>query len=311
MKKHVTAAAGLLALAATAFAQPALAEWPEKPVTITVGFGAGGGVDALSRVVGKALSEDLGQPIVVQNRPGAGGAVAVTALKPAAADGYNLVATTSTTLTFDPHATKLAFSADDYTYIAAIGTFPEAFVALPERNWKTLEDLLAEAKASDKPLNYASTTSIDRVVTAAIAEKAGVTINPVPTKGGAEAVAQVLGGHVDFAYSSGTYYAQAKAGKLNVLAALGDNKIVGFEDSPTLQELGYDVASVNYILFLGPKDMPAEVTARLATAFEAATKDADVQALLAKRNMGTFAQFGDDISATIHKQSDQFGALVK
>jgi len=301
----------ILSVFATAlgFGQTAVAEFPDKPVTIVVGYGAGGGVDTISRAASDALSKALGQPIVVQNKPGAGGGLAVTALKSEAADGYTIVATTSTTLTFDPHAKDIGFAVDDFEYLAAYGVFPEALVALPSRGWKTLKDTIAEAKAKGG-LTYASTTSIDRVVMAAIAKKEGVKISPVPTKGGAEAVAQTLGGHVDFAYSSGTYYAQAKAGALHVLAGLGDKRIVGFPDSPTLQELGYDTSSVNMILFLVPKGIPAGAKAKLVEAFTAAGKSQALLDVLNKRNMGNIVLVGDEIEKAVHAQSKQFKAAL-
>jgi tripartite-type tricarboxylate transporter receptor subunit TctC len=304
----IKAMAAFAMLAATAGTGVA---FPDKPVTIIVGYGAGGGVDAISRTASKTLSAELGQPVVVQNRPGAGGGLAVTGLKSTAADGYTLVATTSTTLTFDPHAKDVAFSVDDFEYIAAFGVFPEAFVALPGRGWKTFSDTLAEAKGKPEGLNYASTTSIDRVIMAAIAKKEGVTIKPVPTKGGAEAVAQVLGGHVDFAYSSGTYYAHAKTGDLHILAGLGEKRISGFPETATLRELGYDTSSVNMVLFLAPKGIPEEAKTKLVAAFRAAGKADDVLALLAKRNMGDFVPVGDEISKAIHMQSDQFKAALE
>lgn len=284
--------------------------FPDKPVTIIVGYGAGGGVDTISRTAAKTLTEKLGQPIVIQNRPGAGGGLAVTALKSMPADGHTLVATTSTTLTFDPHAKDVSFNVGDFEYIAAFGVFPEALVALPGRGWKTFADTIAEAKKKKNGLTYASTTSIDRVVMAAIAKKEGVKLRPVPTKGGAEAVAQTLGGHVDFAYSSGTYYAQAQAGKLHVLAGLGDKRIVGFPDAPTLGDLGYDASSVNMILFLAPKGIPADAKAKLIAAFKATGESADLHAILKKRNMGKYVPVGDQITKDIHAQSEQFKAAL-
>ncbi|MGD1878777.1 MAG: tripartite tricarboxylate transporter substrate binding protein [Kiloniellaceae bacterium] len=301
----------LVGLATVAGSFDAFAEFPEKPVTITVGFGAGGGVDAISRAASEALGESLGQAIVVKNQPGAGGGLAVTALKAMPADGYSLVATTSTTLTFDPHANDVAFSVDDFEYIAAFGVFPEALVALPGRNWKTFSDTIAEARKSADGLTYASTTSIDRVVMSAIAKKEGVTIVPVPTKGGAEAVAQALGGHVDFAYSSGAYYAQAQAGELHVLAGLGDQPIPGFEDAPTLSSMGYDISSVNMVLFLAPAGLPEEARTKLVAAFQAAAVSPKLLDLLKTRNMGSFVATGDEIEKLIHAQSDQFAAAVK
>ncbi len=303
---------GLSALTAVAANPvPAMAEYPQKPVTIIVGFGAGGGVDAVSRAAANALSEKLGQPVTIRNQPGAGGGLATTALKAMPADGYNIVATTSTTLTFDPHTQDVAFNVDDFDYIAAFGVFPEALIALPSRGWKTFADTVAEAKSKGEPMSYASTTSVDRVVVGMIAKQEDVTLNPTPTKGGAEAVTQTLGGHVDFAYSSGAYHAQAEAGNLQVLAVLGDQRIDGFPEAPTLQDLGYDMSSMNMVLFLIPKGAPEEVKSRLTDAFAAAAKDEQLLSLLKQRNMSSLVPVGEVISTLIHKQSDQFKAAVE
>src|SRR5262245_56961773 len=260
------------------------AAWPEKPVTITVGFGAGGTTDVAARAVGEVLSKHLGQPVVIENKPGAGGALAATALMKAPADGYSLVANTSTTMTFDPHATPLAYGVDDFTYLAAIGEFPEAYIALPDKGWKTLADAVAAGKG--KGLTYASTTSIDRVVSALIAKKTGTALSAVPTRGGAEAVTQVMGGHVDLAYSSGAYFPQAKAGQVKVLAVLGDKRLIGIPEAPTLLELGFDIASVNLVVFMAPKSLPADIRDKLTSAFAAAAKDEKIVDLMDKRNLG-------------------------
>jgi tripartite-type tricarboxylate transporter receptor subunit TctC len=294
-----------------AVATPASAEFPEKPVTVTVGFGAGGGVDSITRAASDALSEALGQSIVVENQPGAGGALALTALKSKPADGHSLAAAISTTVSFDPHAGDLAYDIDDFEFIAAFGVFPEALVALPSRGWETFADVIEEAKSKPDGLTYASTTSLDRVVMDAIAKQEGVTIKPVPTKGGAEAVAQTLGGHVDFAYSSGTYYAQAKAGELNVLAGLGTQPVPGFESKPTLKDLGYDISSVNMVIYVAPAGIPEEAKAKLVAAFEKAAESKAVLDLLATRNMGSFIVVGDEFEELIRGQSKQFEAALK
>ena len=289
-------------------AAPATAAWPDKSITITVGFGAGGTTDVAARVVGEVLNRQLGQQVIIENKPGAGGAVASTALMKAAPDGYSLVANTSTTMTFDPHATPLAFGVDDFTYIAAIGELPEAYIALPDKGWKTLNDALAAGKQGG--LNYASTTSIDRVVSALIAKKSGTQLAAVPTRGGAEAVTQVMGGHVDLAYSSGAYFPQALAGQVKVLAVLGDKRLIGIPDAPTLQELGYDIASVNLILFMAPKGLPADVRDALLKAFEAAAKDPKVVELMDKRNLGDIVLFGDKLTETMRAHSARFKQMI-
>lgn len=292
-------------------AAPALAEFPEKEVTITVGFGPGGGVDTIARAATDALTTALGEAVVVKNQPGAGGGLALTALKAKSADGYNLAAAISTTVSFDPHASNVTFGIDDFEYIGAFGVFPEALVALPSRGWTDFSDVVAAAKDAPDGLTYASTTSLDRVVTKAISEKDGIMLKPVPTKGGAEAVAEVLGGHVDFAYSSGTYYAQAAAGELMVLAGLGTNPIPGFEAAPTLKSLGYDVSSVNMVIFVAPADIPDDAKAALVAAFDEAAKSEAVLDVLAKRNMGSFILTGDEFDAQIRAQDAQFKAAME
>jgi tripartite-type tricarboxylate transporter receptor subunit TctC len=297
-------AAGL----ALGVAPSADAAWPEKPVTITVGFGAGGTTDVAARAVGEVLSKHLGQPVVIENKPGAGGALAATQLMKAPTDGYSLVANTSTTMTFDPHATSLTYTVDDFSYLAAIGEFPEAYIALPDKGWKTLNDALAAGKG--KGLNYASTTSVDRVVSALIAKKSGTPLSAVPTKGGAEAVTQVMGGHVDLAYSSGAYIPQAQAGQVKVIAVLSDKRHPDIPDAPTLLDLGFDLASVNLITFMGPKDLPADIRAKLTAAFAAVAKDEKIVDLMKKRSLGTTVLIGDDLTNTMRAHSKSFKDMI-
>jgi tripartite-type tricarboxylate transporter receptor subunit TctC len=302
---------GLLitSICAVMAAPAAQAAWPEKPVTITVGFGAGGTTDVAARAVGEVLARHLGQPVVIENKAGAGGAVAATALTKAAPDGYSLVANTSTTMTFDPHATSLTYTVDDFTWLAAVGEFPEAYIALPEKGWKTLADAVAAGKG--KGLNYASTTSIDRVVSALIAKKTGTPLSAVPTKGGAEAVTQVMGGHVDLAYSSGAYIPQAKAGQVKVLAVLSDKRLPSLPEAPTLLELGYDLASVNLIVFLAPKGLPVDIRGKLTEAFAATAKDPKVVELMDKRSLGQTVLVGDALTETMRAHSARFKAMIE
>lgn len=308
MKKTFLLGASTLCLCLLGIA-PVHAAWPEKPVTVTVGFGAGGTTDIVARAVADVVARELGQPVVIENKPGAGGAVATSGIKRQAPDGYNLVATTSTTITLDPLISKMDFSPDDFTYIAAIGQFPEAYIALPERGWKSMQDALAEAKQKGQ-LTVASSTSLDRMITAYLAKQAGVKLLPVPTRSGAEVVTQVMGGHVDAGYSSGAYYPQAESGALTVLAALGDERIAGLPNVPTLKEQGYDVSSVNLILFAAPKGLPKDVTDKLIGAFAAAGKDAAILDLLKRRSVNAFVQTGQELADTTASHTQGFRRLI-
>jgi tripartite-type tricarboxylate transporter receptor subunit TctC len=303
---------GFLAVAAClAAATSARAQWPEKPITLIVGFGAGGTTDVAARAVGEVVSKKLGQPVVVENRAGAGGAVAASALTRMRPDGYSLVATTSTTITLDPQLGQLGYSLDDFTYVAAVGEFPEAFIALPSRGWKTLSEALAAGKSGGGRMSYASNTALDRMIAAVVAKKAGITLAPVPTRGGAEVVTQVMGGHVELGYSSGAYYPQAKAGELAVLAVLGEKRVAGLPDVPTLLELGYGVSSVNAILFVAPKGLPPDVKAKLEAAFAAAAADPAIVDLMAKRSLNTFVQTGATLEATMREHAKGYERLIE
>jgi tripartite-type tricarboxylate transporter receptor subunit TctC len=289
---------------------PARAEWPEKPITITVGFGAGGTTDIAARAVAELVAKRLGQPVVVENRAGGGGAVAATALVKMPADGYNLVATTSTTITLDPQITRLGFTPNDFTYVAAIGEFPEAFIALPKKGWKNLSDALAAAKAAGR-MNYASSTSLDRMITSVLAKKIGAQLVPVPTRSGAEVVTQVMGGHVDLGYSSGAYYPQAEAGEVAVLAVLGEKRLTGLPGVPTLKELGYGLSSVNLVLFVAPKGLPTEIAAKLYAAFAAAGADPSIVDLMQKRSLNNFVETGEMLAKTIRSQTEGYAQLIE
>jgi len=305
----LTRSAALAALFMATVTVPAAAEWPEKPITVTVGFGAGGTTDVVARAVAEIVAKKLGQPVVIENKPGAGGAVAATSLAKMPADGYNLVATTSTTLTLDPQVTDLGYKLDDFTYVASVGEFPEAFIALPKHGWKTLKD--AVASKGNGRMTYASNTALDRMIATVIAKKSGTPLVPVPTRGGAEVVTQVLGGHVDIGYSSGAYYPQAKAGAVAVMAVLGEKRVSGLPDVPTLNELGYDVSSVNLITFIAPKGLPDDVKSKLNEAFAEAAADKTIVDLMENRSLSNIVLTGDELSKTMRAHADGYKQLIE
>src|SRR5690606_9649787 len=142
------AAALVAGTAATVEAQT----FPERPVTIVVGYAAGGSADAVTRVLAHEMSDILGQSVIVENRPGAGGSVAATQIMSEKPDGYTLMSTTSTTLTFDPHAGDLAFDVSDFDPIGVISVFQEAYVTRTGSEWQTMQDVIERAKTT--PMTY-------------------------------------------------------------------------------------------------------------------------------------------------------------
>jgi tripartite-type tricarboxylate transporter receptor subunit TctC len=264
----------------------------------------------MARMVGESLSKELGQPVVIESRPGGGGAVAATSLLQAKPDGYNIVVTTSTTLTLDPQVSKLAFGLDDFTFVATTGEFPEALIALPKSGWTSLDDALKSAKEKGE-ITYGSSTPLDKMLAAYLSKKSGATLAAVPFNGGAEVVTNVMGGHVDMGYSSGAYYPHAKSGDLTVLALLGENRLASLPNAPTLKELGYDVSSVNHILYIAPKGLPGEVLEKLTKAFAAAAAEKSVVDLMNQRSLNPVSLTGAELDAAMKKQSASYGAILK
>jgi tripartite-type tricarboxylate transporter receptor subunit TctC len=144
-----------------------------------------------------------------------------------------------------------------------------------------------------------------------LGKKLGLSLTPVPTRSGAEVVTQVLGGHTQLGYSSGAYYPQAKEGKLSVLAVLGEQRLKALPNTPTLKELGYGLSSVNLVLFIAPKNLPADVAKTLTDAFAAANADPSITALVENRSLSPFNETGATLEKSIVSQSEAFKQLLE
>ncbi len=257
---------------------PSWAEYPDRPVKILVGFKAGGSVDTMARLLSKKAGDILGQPVVIVNKPGGGGAITAKEALRAKPDGYTLCFSVALTYAAWPYMTKVKYTEDDFTYISAVGKFQEAFVSL-DKNWADWKGLIAYAKKKG-PLNASVMTPYDKLVLRYIMKKEGVEFNLVPTKGGAAVMTQILGAHADFGFSGGLHYQYVKAGKMIVLVGHGNERLVSSPDVPTLKELGYDVALENYNIVAGPKGISDDVTQKLGKAFEQAVKSSEYQDLM-------------------------------
>jgi tripartite-type tricarboxylate transporter receptor subunit TctC len=237
-----------------------------------VGYAAGGFVDTVARTVAKYMEPTLKQPVVVVNKPGAGGSLMVQQLKTAKPDGYTSGLTTGVTYTYNPLAQKVDYTIDDVKYVAAVAQMQEAFVSGSDRPWKDFKGLVEYSK-KHPGLSYASHNPIADAILASIAKKEKVDWTAIPVKGGAETITAILGKHVDFGFSGGVHAPHVKAGKMIVLCALGDKRLMGSPNVPTLMELGYDISFVTYNVIAVPKATPDTVLKILAAAVEKAMKD--------------------------------------
>jgi tripartite-type tricarboxylate transporter receptor subunit TctC len=176
-----TSVAFLLFAFAIAGAVPSFAaDFPTKPIEKQVAYAAGGLVDSMARAIAKNMEETLGQPVVVVNKPGAGGALGVTALKSAKPDGYTIGVVTGITLTYTPLVQKTNYSLEDFKYLASVGRFQEAFVAPPDKPYKNFKELVAYAK-KNPGMTYASMNIIAENILTAVAKKEGIEWRAIPT----------------------------------------------------------------------------------------------------------------------------------
>jgi len=283
---------------------PALAaDFPTKPIEMQVAYAAGGLADSMARAIAKNMEETLGQPVIVVNKPGAGGALGVTALKSAKPDGYTIGVVTGITLTYTPLVEKVSYTLDDFKYLASVGRFQEAFVAPPDKPYKNFKELVAYAK-KNPGLTYASMHPIAENILSAVAKKEGIEWRAIPTKGGSEVMTAVVGKHVDFGFSGGIHPPFVKAGDMIVLAGLGKKRLLASPEVPTLTEYGYDLFFDNDNILFVPKGTPDDVAKKLTAAIEKAAKDPKyVELLQTKFLIPALCLTGDELTKSIQEGS--------
>lgn len=278
---------GVLASAALA-ASPLAAradDWPAEPITIIVGYSAGGGTDTLVRALAEPLSEALGQQILVQNAPGAGGGVAAVRVANAAPDGYTLLATTSSTFSLEPQLQKTAYQDDQFVHVATIAQFQGAIFANANKPFDTLPELIALAKRESRPIKFATFFQVDKLLMRYIGGKEGVEMVPVPVKGGSGAVRAVLAGDVDVAYSGGSWAPQVKAGAAKTIFATSYDRLALAPDLVAMRDLGYDIGTTSYLTVSAPVGTPADRVGTIAAALEKAVGTELAQSVGEKRFM--------------------------
>ncbi|MBK6007301.1 tripartite tricarboxylate transporter substrate binding protein [Ramlibacter ginsenosidimutans] len=277
--------------------------WPERPIRMIVPFPPGGGADNAARVYGEKLASVLGQPIVVDNKPGASGNIGAEAVAHAAADGYTLLFGNEFLATNPALFKSLRFDTmRDFAPVARVASSASLIAATPSLPVQTLKDLIALAKT--RSLNYASpgVGTGPHLYGQLIALNTGAQFNHVPYKGTAPAISDTVGGQVDFIISTAApMVPYVQSGKLRALAVTGAQRSSDLPGVPTVMETG--VVSDPYEVWYGvvaPAAVPRPVLARLQQASEQVLRDPDVVARLNKA--------GYDVRAV---SPEQFGAEIK
>lgn len=274
-------------LAAVTFGAIA-ADFPTKPVTLIIPWPAGGTTDIAMRAIAETASKHLGQPIVIDNKPGASGTLGVAAMAATAKpDGYTIAQIPITVFRL-PHMAKLTFDPNkDFTYIANLTGYTFGIVVKADAPWKTFRELLDYAKANPGKIKYASPgagTSLHMTMEQ-IALKEGIKWTHVPFKGNAETNAAVLGGHVHVSADSTGWGPLVNSGELRLLVTWGAQRTKNWPNVPTLKESGIDLVSDSPFGVAGPKGMDPKVVQKLNDAFKKAIDDPAVLATFTKFDM--------------------------
>ncbi len=277
---------GAAALAAPAFAAQAQT-FPSKPIRLLVAFPAGGPTDITMRVLADQAGRVLGQPVVVENKPGAGGTLPAQALQSAAPDGYT-VAQIPLGVFRLPYTTKINWDpVQDIRYVINVTGYAFGVVVPADSPLKTWTHFVAWAKANPGKLSYGSTGTLTspHLTMELVAQQLGIELLHVPYKGSADLMQSILSGQVMAAADSTGFAPQVEAGKLRVLNTWGEQRLAKFPDAPTLRELGLDVVQNSPFGIGAPRGTPDAVVQRLHAAFKEAMDHESYRSALARYDM--------------------------
>ena len=296
----------LTSLLASVFAVAAQAQtYPNKPVKIVVGYAAGGAVDLVARSVGQGLQTSMGQPFVVENKPGAGTNIAVKSVIDAPADGYTLMLAANALAANMSLYQPMPFDAErDLVPVSLVGRVPVVIAANANAPYANIAALIAAAKGKPNSIAYGSpgNGSTPHMAIELFAHAAGIDLQHVPYRGGTQAITDAIGGQIPFvAVNALEASPHVKSGKLKILAVLSPNRSAIFPDVPTIAESGFPgfEASVWYG-FVAPAATPKAIVDKLHAEVQKALQTKEVQ--------GRMTAVGGEI---IPASAEAFGALIK
>lgn len=292
------------------------AEYPDKPITLVVPFGAGGITDLVARATGKALSDQLGQSIVVENRPGAGGNIAADYVRRARPDGYTLMFTTVGILAVNPHTdVKVNFdSAKDFTYISLVGSTPHLLVVNADLPARTLPDLvkLAQRRPDSVSVGTAGVGSSPYQGMRVLQDVAKVEFLHVPFKSGAESVTNVVAGQVNMTFEASPQVMPfVTSGKLRALAVANPRRLSTAPQVPSTAELGFPtLVSGSVAGLIGPAGLDPAIVKKLNAAVATAMANPRFKATLVAQGTEPTASTPDQFHTLIAEENRRWSALL-
>ncbi len=304
-------------IGAAAVANPAAlraqAAWPDRPVKIIVPFAPGGATDLLARPWADALGKAFGQQFVIENRGGASGLIGAEATFRSAPDGYTFLFSSNSTTVFQPQLRKINYDANGFVLVGRMGDSISGFVVHTKYGFKTIQDLIAYAKANPGKLTFGSsgagTTTHLRLE--ALKFKTGIDILHVPYRGGSDALNDLLAGVVDI-MNEGSTLPHAKAGKITLLNVNHTERFPPFPDVPTLREAGIDGADVPvWFSLYGPPGTPVDIATKLNAKINELSAMPDMKAKMESASAVPVVQGLADIQKHFDADFKSTGELIK
>ena len=305
----VAAGVGLMAI-------PALAQtYPLKPIRILVGYAAGGGNDVIARIVGQKLGENLGQPVIIDNKPGAASIIAADLVAKAAPDGYTILMGPSGPIVFNPALyAKLPYSPQkDFAPIGLIGAFPLMLVVNGNGPIKSVKDLVDAAKANPDKANYGSSAASFQFASELFNMRTGSKFVQIPYKGANESSAAVASGDVMMTLADpSSMNALLQAGKIRLLATTGGERTPAYPGVPTMAEAGVpDFAITLWTGLLAPAATPAPIVKRLQEELARTLRDPEVRARLAALAVTADTGNSETFAKTIAAELELWATVAK
>ena len=308
----LTGASLLPALNRPAFA----AAFPDRPIHVAVPFSAGGAVDIVARTVMQQAGPALGQPIVIENRPGASGNIATAFVAKSEPDGYNLLIGANNLATNDALFDNLPFNAEkDLAPVTLVGYSPLILVVQPQFEARTVKDIVDIAKAAPEKLTFASagTGTSGHLAAEIFKQVTGIQALHVPYKGGAQAMVDIIAGRVSFMFIDPVQgMPQIRANQLRAVAVSSAERLALLPDVPTVKEAGFPgVEATVWWGFLVPAQTPADIIARLNQAIDGALQDQNVKNSL--HDMGAVVKGGssDDFRSFLKSETEKWGDIIR
>jgi tripartite-type tricarboxylate transporter receptor subunit TctC len=286
LRRHLIQLAAA-ALAVTSAGVQAQAAFPAKPIKLVIAFPAGGPTDITMRQLADNAGKILGQPVVIDNKPGAGGTLPAQLLQTSAPDGYTLAQIPLGVFRL-PYTTKISWDpVKDISYIINVTGYAFGIAVPADSPIKNWNDFVAYAKANPGKLSYGSTGTLTspHLTTELIAQKLGIQLNHIPYKGSADLSAAISGGHIMAMADSTGFAPLVQAGKLRVLNTWGEKRLDKFPDAPTLKELGLDIVQNSPFGVGAPRGTPPDVVRKLHDAFKKAMEEKSYVEALARYDM--------------------------